>query len=166
MHLCTHTYKVCTLDRKNLIFASSPVIAGSCSVSYFTISVTDFRLDGITKRIIIQSTRVIQKDKSSSILEVRGSWPRPSSSSSLSSLNRLSVGLAVNFETRAQSRQNYVVNKERSIAPITHSLSLSLSLEVARIYRYRRTISMIVHEISERIDIVSNLNSNLREKSA
>lgn len=127
MHLCTHTYKVCTLDRKNLIFASSPVIAGSCSVSYFTISVTDFRLDGITKRIIIQSTRVIQKDKSSSILEVRGSWPRPSSSSSLSSLNRLSVGLAVNFETRAQSRQNYVVNKERSIAPITHSLSLSLS---------------------------------------
>lgn len=155
---------MCTLDRKNLIFASSPVIAGSCSVSYFTISVTDFRLDGITKRIIIQSTRVIQKDKSSSILEVRGSWPRPSSSSSLSSLNRLSVGLAVNFETRAQSRQNYVVNKERSIAPITHSLSLSL--EVARIYRYRRTISMIVHEISERIDIVSNLNSNLREKSA
>lgn len=118
---------MCTLDRKNLIFASSPVIAGSCSVSYFTISVTDFRLDGITKRIIIQSTRVIQKDKSSSILEVRGSWPRPSSSSSLSSLNRLSVGLAVNFETRAQSRQNYVVNKERSIAPITHSLSLSLS---------------------------------------
>lgn len=154
---------MCTLDRKNLIFASSPVIAGSCSVSYFTISVTDFRLDGITKRIIIQSTRVIQKDKSSSILEVRGSWPRPSSSSSLSSLNRLSVGLAVNFETRAQSRQNYVVNKERSA---DNSFPLSLSLEVARIYRYRRTISMIVHEISERIDIVSNLNSNLREKSA
>lgn len=154
---------MCTLDRKNLIFASSPVIAGSCSVSYFTISVTDFRLDGITKRIIIQSTRVIQKDKSSSILEVRGSWPRPSSSSSLSSLNRLSVGLAVNFETRAQSRQNYVVNKERSA---DNSFPLSLSLEVARIYRYRRTISMIVHEISKRIDIVSNLNSNLREKSA